>query len=195
MSKKLKTIDIKGKPYVQIKERIKYFRSTYPDLTLISQIVEHVNGEVLMRAEISDPTGRVLAVGHAFEKENSSLINKISYIENCETSAWGRALANFGIGIDENISSFDEMQNAMLGREAMEEKQKATEAELAETFQETMNNIQMATDEQVKEIKNLLFALQQPESAVLEKNNAKSFKEFTEKAAETLINKLKEKVG
>jgi len=36
-----------------------------------------------------------------------------SYIENCETSAWGRALANFGIGIDTAVASADEVGNAI----------------------------------------------------------------------------------
>ena len=39
--------------------------------------------------------------------------NKTSYVENCETSSWGRALANFGIGLDTSVASADEVQNAI----------------------------------------------------------------------------------
>ena len=46
-------------------------------------------------------------------KENSSFINKTSYIENCETSAVGRALGMAGIGIDTAVASAEEVQNAI----------------------------------------------------------------------------------
>ena len=195
MTRTLNTVDIKGKPYVLVNERMKFFRETYPEYSLITQILELNDGIVTMKAEISDPTGRVIAVGHAQEKETSSFINKTSYIENCETSAWGRALANFGIGIDESIASFDEVQTAILNQNAMKENTRKIEKEAADSFQEVMNKVPMATDEQISRIKNLLFALQQPEDAVLEKNNIKSFKEFTEKAADSLIAKLKDRVN
>jgi hypothetical protein len=42
-----------------------------------------------------------------------SLVNKTSYIENCETSAWGRALGNLGIGIDASIASAEEVITAI----------------------------------------------------------------------------------
>ena len=57
--------------------------------------------------------GVPVAEGLAYEKEDSNYINKTSFVENCETSAWGRALANFGIGIDSNVASADEVVNAI----------------------------------------------------------------------------------
>ena len=53
------------------------------------------------------------ASGHAEERRGSSFINKTSYVENCETSAWGRALGNFGIGLDTSVASYDEVANAI----------------------------------------------------------------------------------
>lgn len=47
------------------------------------------------------------------EKADSSYINKTSFVENCETSAWGRALANFAIGVDASVASADEVANAI----------------------------------------------------------------------------------
>ena len=41
------------------------------------------------------------------------MVNKTSYIENCETSAWGRALGNLGIGINESIASAEEVVSAV----------------------------------------------------------------------------------
>ena len=53
------------------------------------------------------------ANGFAQEDKSSSYINKTSYVENCETSAWGRALANLGIGIDTSIASSNEVSMAI----------------------------------------------------------------------------------
>ena len=49
----------------------------------------------------------------AEEEKGSTFINKTSYLENCETSAWGRALGNFGIGIDTSVASANEVGNAI----------------------------------------------------------------------------------
>lgn len=113
----MKTTDIKGKPYIEVNERLIHFRANYPDFRLISEIVSNGGGVVVMKASILNPAGETVAVGHAYEKEGSSFINKTSYIENCETSAWGRALANFGIGIDTAVASADEVGNAIRQQE------------------------------------------------------------------------------
>ena len=113
MADKLKTVNIKGKEYVMVNERLKYFRDKYPEHGLVTTIVEITPERVCMEAKILNPDGMILANGHAFEEKQSSYINKTSYIENCETSAWGRALANFGIGIDDSVGSADEVAHAM----------------------------------------------------------------------------------
>ena len=115
MTKNMKTIDIKGKPYIEVNERIKAFRSDerFKNYSLESDIVQLENGVCTIKAIIKDENGRIIATGYAQEKENSSFINKTSYIENCETSAWGRALGNLGIGIDTSIASAEEVLNAM----------------------------------------------------------------------------------
>jgi hypothetical protein len=108
----MKSIDIKGKQYVTVNERLIYFREKYPDHALTSEIVELNEERVVMKATIQ--FGDVVyATGHAYEDKDSTFINKTSFIENCETSAWGRALANFGIGIEESVASFDEVANAV----------------------------------------------------------------------------------
>lgn len=112
----MKTIDIKGKPYVEVNERLKFFRENYKGWSLTSEIISINNGVVVIKATISDENNVVKATGLAYEKENSTFINKTSFIENCETSAWGRALGNLGIGIDTSIASAEEVQNAMLNQ-------------------------------------------------------------------------------
>jgi len=110
---KLKTINIKGKKYVEVNERLKYFRSNYPNYSLTSKIT-HIDSEmVVIQSDILDPEGNVKATGHAHEEKGANYINKTSYVENCETSSWGRALANFGIGIDESVASAQELQMAI----------------------------------------------------------------------------------
>jgi len=60
---------------------------------------------------------QILAVGHAYEKEGSTFINKTSYIENCETSAVGRALGMLGIGIDTSIATAEEVNIAIINQD------------------------------------------------------------------------------
>jgi len=117
----MKTTDIKGKPYIEVNERLKFFRENYKDWSLESEILSIENGVCIMKAVIKDPNGTIKAIGHAYEKEDSSFINKTSYIENCETSAWGRALGNLGIGIDTSVASAEEVQNAILNQNKIEE--------------------------------------------------------------------------
>lgn len=111
----LKTVDIKGKKYVEVNERLKYFRTEekYKDYSLESEIIELANGVITIKAIIKDGNGVVKATGLAQEKESSSFINKTSFVENCETSAWGRALGNLGIGIDTSVATADEVMNAI----------------------------------------------------------------------------------
>lgn len=113
----LRTTDIKGKDYVEVNERIKAFRMLIPDGTIETHIIEDLDGICTIKAIIRDSQGKVLATGHAQEKENSTLINKTSYVENCETSAVGRALGMLGIGIDTSIASAEEVGNAIAQQE------------------------------------------------------------------------------
>lgn len=110
---KLKTVDIKGKNYVLVNDRLKYFRENFPGYSLVSEITHISETGVIIKATIVDANGITVATGHAHEKPDSSFINKTSFIENCETSAWGRALANYGIGIDDSVASADEVANAI----------------------------------------------------------------------------------
>lgn len=111
--KKFKTVNIKGKEYVEVNERVKYFRKEYGGWRIESELLANDGGVCVFRAMIKDDAGEIISTGHAFEKESSSFINKTSYIENCETSAVGRALGFLGIGIDTSIASSEEVANAI----------------------------------------------------------------------------------
>lgn len=102
--------------YVEVNERIKAFWQLCPDGKIVTEILTLENEICVIRASIyedkKDEEPR--ATGTAYEKEGSTFINKTSYIENCETSAVGRALGNAGIGIDTSVASADEVQNAII---------------------------------------------------------------------------------
>lgn len=110
-----KTTNIKGKAYVEVNERIKYFRESgnYNGWSLSSEVVHLDENSCVIRAEVRDENWVLRATGFAQEDKSSSFINKTSYVENCETSAWGRALANLGIGIDTSIASSNEVSMAI----------------------------------------------------------------------------------
>lgn len=109
----IKTVQIKGKDYAQVNDRVKAFRQICPSGTIETDIISMDNGIVTMKAVVSDGDGKVLGTGLAQEKETSSFINKTSYIENCETSAVGRALGFIGIGVDGSMCSAEELVNAV----------------------------------------------------------------------------------
>lgn len=140
---KLKTIDIQGKSYVMVHERLTFFRENYAAYALVSEILSNSEGRVVFKATILTPDGMAVATGHAMEKEGEGFINKTSHIENAETSAWGRALANFGIGVDDSVASADEVVNAVKGQESEKKKPHpmTKKLESKETIEETANRV------------------------------------------------------
>ena len=93
-----------------------------------------------MVANVIDPSGRIVASGHAHETKNSSYINKTSHVENCETSAWGRALANFGIGIDSSVASANEV-NMAIAKENSKPKPKSKKKMTSKIFEAMLKSI------------------------------------------------------
>ena len=117
----IKTTDIKGKEYAEVNQRIKAFRMVYPQGTIETEMLSNENGVCIFKAIVSDEDGNLLGTGTAYEKEDSSFINKTSYIENCETSAVGRALGMCGFGIDVSVASAEEVANAINNQEPTKE--------------------------------------------------------------------------
>ena len=125
----LKFSDIKGKNYAEVPQRVKAFRMLYPQGFIITDMVSNDGGVCVFKATAGyygeNGEAYTLGTGTAYEKENSSYINKTSYIENCETSAVGRALGFLSIGSDTSIASYEEVQNAINNQEQPEKKEKA----------------------------------------------------------------------
>ena len=109
----MKSINIKGKEYVMVNERVMAFLEKYPDWSITTKVIRADSDECLMVTEIVDNGGNVRATGHAYERADGSQINKTSHVENCETSAVGRALGFLGIGIVNSIATAEEVSHAI----------------------------------------------------------------------------------
>lgn len=118
-NKTIVPVEIKGKKYAEVNQRIMAFRSVFPEGFIKTEIVSLADNVVVIRAEVGND-GKVLGTGTAFEEQSSNYINKTSYIENCETSAVGRALGMAGFGTDCAVASAEEMQGVAKTREADE---------------------------------------------------------------------------
>lgn len=123
-----------SKEYASVNERVNAFRSVFPDGFIMTDIVSQslMDGIIVMVAKVGyymeDGSMRILGTGTSYEREDSSIINKTSYIENCETSAVGRALGMAGFGIVESIASADEMASAIMQQNAPQAAQAAPQA-------------------------------------------------------------------
>lgn len=103
------------KDYIEVNQRVIEFWQKYPNGRIQTEIVQLQNGVIIMKAcgyrDIMDTIP--FAVGHAYEKEDSTFINKTSYIENCETSAIGRMLGIGNFSAKKSIASKEEVANAI----------------------------------------------------------------------------------
>lgn len=115
--------DISGKNYIPVSERVLAFRRLFPLGAIETEIKEDGDTctcvarvsvpafEIL--GETEDPAARIiLATGTAQEKRGDGRVNRTSHVENCETSAVGRALGFLGLGIENGIASADEVASA-----------------------------------------------------------------------------------
>lgn len=148
----IKTTDVKGKAYAEVNQRIKAFRMVYPTGTIETEMSSNENGVVIFRANVYDNEDRLLATGTAYEKENSTFINKTSYIENCETSAIGRALGIAGFGIDTSVASAEEVQNAINNQEVNDKPKTSKKTSKVVMIQDTQKDmiLERFTPEEIK---------------------------------------------
>lgn len=106
----LKTINIKGKEYVTVAERVRGFNELYPNGSISTELIQegnYVRCKATVTPDVAFPAR--FFTGHSEEDRTQGNINKTNATENCETSAVGRALGMMGIGIVEGIASADEM--------------------------------------------------------------------------------------
>lgn len=177
VNSEIKTTDVKGKDYAEVPQRINAFRKLYPDGCICTDIISLEDGVCIMKATVKDGDGRILGTGTAYEKEGSTFINKTSYIENCETSAVGRALGMCGIGIDTSVASAEEVANAIAQQEA----------EKAGALYEDISKMKIAKIK-VDIIKKKCADEGIPEEKVLKLYKIAKFEDMTEKAFGNAMN-------
>jgi|SRR5210317_645627 len=164
---KLPTINIKGKEYVQVNERInefwtnpKYEGLNFETVKTKDEFIDRIDystGETVktrvveFRCVVFNSDKTIKVTGTAEEYENASFINKSSFKENCETSAIGRALGNLGIGVETSVASAEEVSNAIANQTkkpaAPAKKPTLTKSDLAAVLKGTKENARKVLSE------------------------------------------------
>lgn len=113
----LNTVNIKGKEYVTVAERLKHFRQSpdYQGWGIEIEWIKITEDVAIAKALVKNQDGIIKSTGTAMENKDDklSIVNKTSHVENCETSAVGRALGFLGIGIDgAEVSTYEETLRA-----------------------------------------------------------------------------------
>lgn len=113
-----KTGRVTTKQYATVDSRVEFFREKYPEWSIETDypLIDLSKGYCMCRATIKNEKGVIVSQGSAYEwtSKPGSMVNGTSYVENCETSAVGRALGFLGIGINGmGIASAEEVQAAI----------------------------------------------------------------------------------
>ena len=96
--------------YETVAQRLVRWWTEYPDGRIITSIHHYDGSTIIMRAECYNNDDRLIATGYAEEVFGNSPVNKTSFLENCETSAIGRAISNSRIGHTGERASVTEME-------------------------------------------------------------------------------------
>lgn len=135
VNSEIEMIDLHGKDYAIVAERVTAFRKLYPEGFLKSQIVTITEKSVLIKSCAGyyreDGSEVVLSTGYAQETFGKG-VNATNPIENCETSSYGRCLGFLGIGSKADIASAEEVVNSIVKRrEAIKEYNETGKDEIA----------------------------------------------------------------
>jgi hypothetical protein len=103
-----------GGEYARVADRIALFYERFPAGRIITQLTMHNEREVVFRASVfrTEKSRTPAATGWASERIGDGDINTVACLENTETSAIGRALANLGFTASKNRPSLEEMEKA-----------------------------------------------------------------------------------
>lgn len=113
INSRINTTNIKGKEYAEVNQRILAFWELFPTGNIVTECTTtETRCDCTCYVYRKEEDVRPAATGHAFE-EKKGAINSTSYVENCETSAIGRALGILGIGATQAIASKEELENAL----------------------------------------------------------------------------------
>jgi len=107
-----KAVDIKGKKYVLVSDRVLFLADNEKGNYSIETSYDFIENAKMFICKAKLTIGERVYTGHAQEIIGDGYINKTSALENCETSAVGRACAMAGIGVLDSIASADEIRKA-----------------------------------------------------------------------------------
>lgn len=165
-------VNIHGKEYKTVAKRVDEFRAEHKqDLAITTELISIDEKTVVMKAEIRTKDNFVIATGYAEENRTASTINRTSALENCETSAIGRALANFGLAGGEYASA-DEVAQAIsqqdhMGTPSYQIKGRLDFDELRSTLDALDDNASI--DDYAKEIKDKYPTMTPNQAAAIKK--------------------------
>jgi hypothetical protein len=148
-------INIHGKQYATVAHRLQQFRTLYPAAQILTELTADDGKKVIMRSEIYI-NGLIIADGWAEEVRGSSNINKTSALENCQTSAIGRALAIAGFDTSGHICSADEVSVAIERQRSVAIERQKNEANTAIKTLDKMAKKAKLTKKQQKALENHL---------------------------------------
>jgi len=143
--KNIPTINLKGKEYTEVKDRVMFFRmdEQYRGCYFITEVIE-LNHEVAsFVCKVYNKEGVIISTGTAYERTTQGPVNKTNHAENAETSAVGRALGFLGIGIVGGIATAENMQNTPFTEEWIGEAQRQ---ELAKMIQDSKTDLMKFND-------------------------------------------------
>ena len=100
--------------YAPVADRITLFYSRYPSGRILTRLLAQTEREITVQAYVfrSLAEGRPSATGLASERIGDGDVNTVACLENTETSAIGRALANLGLTASSNRPSREEIAKA-----------------------------------------------------------------------------------
>ena len=98
--------------YATVAERIELFYSRFPEGRINTELVAREAGEITFKALVYRSAAEPLAAatGWASEREGDGDVNTVACLENTETSAVGRALANLGFTASSKRPSREEIE-------------------------------------------------------------------------------------
>ena len=136
--------------YVTVADRVQEFWAKYPEGRILTDVI-HLDGSetnkrmvtIMAAVYLNRTEERPAATGWAKEREGTFGANKTAFLENCETSAIGRALANLGILVEKNRPSREEMV-------AVQER----ESNHDQVLQQIIDLVTMIDDERLKKRTN-----------------------------------------
>ena len=145
-------VKIHGKDYFTVAERLYAFEDDriVSSLSVVTELLYHDVERVVFKASIINVDGFACATGHAEEYRNASKINATSALENCETSAIGRALAIFSTKyMGAAIASADEVKRAIEQQENSHRFKPGEKEEIQKQVRDALFN---GNDDQLREV-------------------------------------------